>query len=189
MPHRNSRGTALGGHHKPREGTSTIWLTPPAILHALGKFDLDPCACEHPRPWPTANLMIYPPANGLEANWFGRVFCNPPYDDSLERWLYKCAIHQNATALTFARTETRAWQTVVWAMADSILFVTGRIDFYYPDGSRAKNAGGPSALIAFDRQNTEKLAESGIPGALVTGWHRKRIPSFPVAMELQVAIP
>lgn len=170
MTHRNSRGKALGGHQRPRKGAETIWLTPPAILHALGDFDLDPCACEHPRPWPTAKHMIYPPGDGLRDKWFGRVFCNPPYDESLERWLDKCAVHQNAIALTFARTETRAWQRYIWPMADSVLFISGRIDFYFPDGSKARNAGGPSALISFDRDNTFALQDSGIPGFLVSLW-------------------
>lgn len=188
MPHRNSRGTALGGHHKPRQGTDTVWLTPPAILHALGDFDLDPCACEHPRPWPTARHMIYPPGDGLRDRWFGRVFCNPPYDDSLEHWLNKCAVHLNVIALTFARTETKAWQDIIWPFADSILFVAGRIDFYYPDGSRAKNAGGPSALIAFDRFNTDLLATSGIPGSLVQRWHRNSAPQGRRLSEVQLAL-
>ncbi|WP_280940170.1 hypothetical protein [Mesorhizobium sp. WSM1293] len=36
----------IGSHHSARAGTD-VWLTPPAILAALGgaeSFDLDPCA-------------------------------------------------------------------------------------------------------------------------------------------------
>lgn len=172
MPHPNSRGRALGGHARPRQGAETIWLTPPAILRAIGPFDMDPCACPEPRPWKTADVMIAPPQDGLRATWRGRVFCNPPYDEKLELWLDRCAVYQDAIALTFARTETRAWQRIVWQFADAILFVAGRLDFYLPDGSKARNAGGPSALISFNRDNTEMLRASGIPGALATDWKR-----------------
>ncbi|NCW30719.1 MAG: adenine methyltransferase, partial [Alphaproteobacteria bacterium] len=33
--------------------TTTTWLTPPAVIKALGEFDLDPCASLD-RPWDTA---------------------------------------------------------------------------------------------------------------------------------------
>jgi len=51
--------------------TNETWLTPPAILHALGDFDLDPCAAPSPRPWPTAARHIELPEDGLTANWGG----------------------------------------------------------------------------------------------------------------------
>jgi hypothetical protein len=158
----------MGGHHLPNEGKHKIWLTPPALLRCLGAFDLDPCAVADPRPWPTATSMIAPPANGLAAAWRGRVFCNPPYDADLSLWLEKCALHRNAIALIFARTETDAWHSWVWPYADSILFLSGRLSFYFPDGTQApRNAGAPSVLISYDRANTETLIKSGIAGTLL----------------------
>lgn len=38
------------------DGGTQVWLTPLPLLRALGPFDLDPCACAEPRPWPTAAL-------------------------------------------------------------------------------------------------------------------------------------
>lgn len=158
----------MGGHHLPQEGKNKIWLTPPQVLHALGEFDLDPCAVEEPRPWATAKKMIAPPADGLTMAWRGRVFCNPPYSLELGEWLERCAIHCNAIALIFARTETAAWNTWVWPFADSILFLRGRLTFRLPDGSRAPgNAGAPSVLISYDRPNTKALERSGLRGTLV----------------------
>lgn len=60
----------IGGHQSPLNGTDT-WLTPPAVLAALGEFDLDPCSAPSPRPWPTAKQHIELPENGLLANWGG----------------------------------------------------------------------------------------------------------------------
>jgi hypothetical protein len=99
----------------------------------------------------------------------GRVWCNPPYGRETGRWMARCAEHGNATALIFARTETADWVEQVWKKAHSILFLWGRIYFYHVDGHRAAaNSGAPSALVAYDAANTEKLRTCGIAGKLVT---------------------
>lgn len=158
----------IGGHTKPNKGTDMIWLTPPSILRQLGVFNLDPCAAPSPRPWPTAARHIEPPANGLEADWEGRVWLNPPYDEQIDQWLRRMALHGSGIALIFARTEIDAWQRWVWPYADSLLFISGRLYFYLPDGTRAKgNAGGPSALIAYSKDDSRILESSGIEGAIV----------------------
>lgn len=163
---RNRSG--IGSHAKPTEGLETIWLTPPQILHPLGEFDLDPCAVTPPRPWDTAKKSIALPEDGLAAKWEGRVWLNPPYDQDIGKWFEKMAHHKNGMALVFARTEIEAWQTWVWPYAVSILFIAGRLYFYYPDGTRSGgNAGGPSCLIAYSERDTEYLRYSGIPGKLV----------------------
>jgi hypothetical protein len=158
----------IGSHTKPNTGTDTIWLTPPSILAVLGEFDLDPCACSEPRPWPTAKRHIAREDDGLKADWSGRVWLNPPYDDSLDLWLMKMAEHRNGMALIFARTETEQWQRWVWPWAHSILFIASRLYFYFPDGTRAAgNAGGPSALIAYSPLDTVVLARGPVSGCLV----------------------
>jgi hypothetical protein len=162
------RRAGIGSHTKPNGGDSEVWLTPPEILRVLGPFDLDPCAAPSPRPWPTATVHIELPTDGLAIPWAGRVFCNPPYGERIGDWLWKMAEHACGVALTFARTETEAWQRWVWPFADSILFIAGRLYFRLPDGSRAAaNSGGPSALIAYSPGDSAWLRESGIPGAVV----------------------
>jgi hypothetical protein len=158
----------IGGHTKPNKGEEVIWLTPPQVIQSLGEFDLDPCAAPSPRPWPTAKRHIELPGNGLEVNWAGRVWLNPPYDEGLGRWMERMAFHGSGIALTFARTETAIWEEWIWPFADSILFPFGRFYFYLPDGTRAKgNAGGPSALIAYSVEDSRILDQSGIAGAFV----------------------
>jgi hypothetical protein len=164
-------GRGIGGHTKPNNGRHELWLTPPQILANLGTFDLDPCACPAPRPWPTANRHACLPEDGLAMQWEGRVWLNPPYGTSLGEWMRKMALHQNGISLTFARTETEAWQKWVWPFAKSILFVRGRFNFYLPDGTRAAgNSGGPCALISYTDLDKDILATSGIAGAFVTEW-------------------
>lgn len=160
--------TSMSGHHSARAG-SNVWLTPPGILTALGSFDLDPCAAEEPRPWPTATRHIAPPEDGLNADWSGaRVWLNPPYND-IHRWLSALADHGHGTALLFARTETSWFVENVWCRATAVLFLWGRLHFHLPDGSRAKgNAGAPSALVAYGEDDAAQLAGSGIAGSFVS---------------------
>jgi hypothetical protein len=83
-------------------------------------------------------------------------------------WLDKMAKHGDGIACLFARTETDDWHTYVWPRAHAILFLRGRINFYFPDGSRSKkDAGAPSALIAYGAANIEYLHNSGISGRVV----------------------
>lgn len=140
------------------------WLTPPAIIAAIGPFDLDPCAAPSPRPWPTAQRHIELPEDGLLADWYGRVWCNPPYGAQASRWLDKLATHGNGIALVFARTETAMFQDHVWPRAHAVLFLRGRIAFCDRAGKPENSAGAPSVLIAYGIQNAEKLATCSIEG-------------------------
>jgi hypothetical protein len=157
----------MGGHHMPTSDTSDTWLTPPAIPAAPGRFALDPCAASSPRPWATADTHVELPADGLTVDWVGRVWLNPPYGREMGPWLEKLANHGDGVACIFARTETDDWHEYVWPKASGILFIRGRINFYFPDGSRAKkNAGAPTVLVAYGASNVESPAHTGITGHL-----------------------
>ena len=148
--------------HK-KQGGKDEWLTPPEIINALGEFDLDPCSPIN-RPWPTAKKHYTELDNGLMMPWEGRVWCNPPYGTQTEHWLEKCAMHGNAIALTFARTETRMFFRCVWEKASAILFIKGRLKFYHVTGIQGDSAGAPSVLIAYGIHNACILSECGIKG-------------------------
>jgi len=163
-----ARRTGIGGHQSQRAVTET-WLTPPEVLAALGPFDLDPCAAPEPRPWPTAAMhYTWPVQDGLALPFFGRVFLNPPYGRALGVWMARLAAHGRGTALIFARTETEAFFDTVWDEADACLFLRGRLHFHLPDGTRAPlNAGAPSVLVAYGRDDAERLATCGLPGKFI----------------------
>lgn len=156
-------------HERQYRGATDVWLTPPALLKAIGPFDLDPCAAPDPRPWATARTMISPPHDGLEARWKGFVFCNPPYGPMVGQWLERMAEHGNGVALVFARTETSAWHRYVWRCADAVLFLRGRVVFHNADGSPADggHAAAPSALVAYGDRARRRLATSRLRGWLV----------------------
>lgn len=144
-----------------------VWLTPPSIIHALGEFDLDPCASTD-RPWDTAKNHYTKEDDGFSKQWEGRVWMNPPYGPELDRWLHRLAEHGNGVALVFARTETRAFFRNVWDRADAILFLRGRLKFHKPDGSLAGTAGSPSCLIAYGADNVRSLRDSRLDGKIVS---------------------
>ena len=86
---------SMGGHQSAAM-LKDEWLTPPAIIQALGEFDLDPCApSDARRPWDTAQRHFCVEQNGLAQEWNGRVWLNPPYGLEAARWLER-AFHQPA---------------------------------------------------------------------------------------------
>ena len=159
-------GKGIGGHHSYDAGKDE-WLTPPEVIAALGRFDLDPCSPVN-RPWPTADRHFTIIDNGLQKPWIGRVWCNPPYGSAAADWLARCADHGDAVALIFARTETRMFFEHVWNKASALLFIEGRLHFHHVDGARAAaNSGAPSVLVAYGDRNIAPLRDCGIPGAFV----------------------
>lgn len=158
----------MSRHEDPsHKGQNETWLSPLAIVSALGTFDLDPCAAPSPRPWPTALRHIELPEDGLRSEWHGRVWLNPPYGDKAADWLAKMAAHRMGIALIAARTDTRAWAKYVWPIATSIMFVRNRVDFYLPCGTRSHRSGHGSVLVAYSANDADHVWASGIQGAIV----------------------
>lgn len=146
-----------------------LWYTPPYVIADLGPFDLDPCFSE-PRPWDTAAVHYGkddPPGGGLYAPWHGLVWCNPPYDQSILYWLWRCAMHGNCIALVFARTDTEAFHKEVFPKASALFFLKGRLQFLRPDGTTSSDGGAPSLLIAYGGLATSRLRKTKLPGYFV----------------------
>lgn len=149
--------------HQQTIGNTDEWLTPPAILDALGSFDLDPCSPIN-RPWWTAKVCLTELDDWLRADWFGRVWLNPPFNRRQHpEWMKKMAEHGNGIMLIPAATETKAFDDFVWKRADAVCFVKGRPHFHFVDGSRAPfNCGTAIALVAYGPRNAAILSNSGL---------------------------
>ena len=147
--------------HESIHNDGTVhWLTPPNILKALGDFDLDPCAAPEPRPWRTAEIMWSPPKDGLEPEWFGRVWLNPPYGNTkvFTQFMVKMAYHQSGIALVFARTDAKWFCDITFPVCTACLFLSPRVSFYQPDGTVYPNkSGAPSVLIAYSKKDATQL--------------------------------
>lgn len=155
------------GSHQSSDAGKTEWLTPPVILEKLGSFDLDPCSPIN-RPWDTAMHHYTVLDDGLNKEWFGKVYCNPPYGSQTSVWLNKLSKHGNGIALVFARTETEMFFEEVWNKADALLFIKGRLFFHHVTGERgSSNSGAPSVLIAYGSDCVIQLEKSNIEGKLI----------------------
>lgn len=169
------------------------WLTPPHVIKACGEFDLDPCS-PIVRPWATAKNHFTIVDNGLRKEWFGRVWCNPPYGELAGQFLKKCARHGNAIGLVFTRCETEWFYKSVWDKADALRFIKGRLNFFeqtclhcglgrskhtesfekekhsfVESGNFIKggSAGCGSVLVAYGQDNVEVLQKCSIAGKFI----------------------
>ena len=102
------------------------WITPSEYTLPLGPFNLDPCTSIYQK-WHHASTNWT--EKGLDKDWFGRVWLNPPYSEN-KLWLKKMAVHNNGIVLVPARTDTRWFQDFVFNKAKGILFLKGRIGFF-----------------------------------------------------------
>ena len=163
-------GSRIGGFSSLAEGvgfydslaadTTTEWFTPSFLFDAMGiRFDLDPAS-------PGRRLTPWIPANrfyttyGLEREWFGTIWLNPPYGrEVLPLWLAKFAQHRNGVALVPERTSTNWWQELV-AEADLILCLNRKIAFASPSGERTTAFPIGSILVAFGERGIRGLVNA-----------------------------
>jgi len=132
----------MSSHENPNFGATDRWLTPLSIVRSLGDFDLDPCG----ESFHITAKTIWT-QNGLERDWFGRVWLNPPYSE-VGKWVSRLAKHGHGVALVFARMDTK-WAQDLVPMADSVFFPRGRLKFTNPDRPSSGNAGAPSMFLSF----------------------------------------
>lgn len=137
------------------QGESNTWLTPLSLIKNIKEFDLDPCGYKNHH---TAKKIICLPNNGLDIEWYGDVWLNPPYGKYTKHWLNKLSVHGKGIALVFSRTDTEWFQNAA-IKADWVFFIKGRIKFLRPDFTEATNAGHGSCLIGYgiDHKYTNKL--------------------------------
>lgn len=154
-------------HQRRGQKPTDDWQTPPHILTALGRFDLDPCASTAQQ-HKTADTMWTVMDGGFIRKWKGRVWLNPPYGRQTREWVRRLADHGNGIALVFARVDTPLFQDEIFVRATGLMFLRQRIFFIQRDGARAKSSGGaPSVLVAYGEHNLEALRLSRLKGSLV----------------------
>lgn len=145
------------------------WRTPPELLDPirsfLGAIDLDPCG--HPASLVRATRQILPPESGLDAQWAGRVFCNPPYSDP-KPWVSKCAIFGlgpgEVVALLKLDPSTSWWPPCWWG---SVVFLAKRVRYVGPEG-QGNSANFPSALVYWGRRHSEVRSHLAHLGRVVS---------------------
>src|SRR5262249_45142887 len=116
----------------------------------MGGIDLDPASCEHAQKYHVqACYYCTKEDNGLEQDWHGRVWLNPPYskdlmpqfvDKLIEEYAGKRHVEQ-AIMLTHNFTDTR-WFHNAESVCAAICFTSGRIGFEQSDGPSASPTNG-----------------------------------------------
>lgn len=133
-----------------KSGEFDDWVTPRYLFDAIGlHFDLDVAApIEGPRHVPCSN-WYHKIDNGLTRPWYGLVWMNPPFGHQRHKreWLAKFFQHDNGIALVPDRTSA-PWFQEFAPRADRICWVSPRIKFERPDGSKGMSPGTGTALFA-----------------------------------------
>lgn len=125
------------------------WATPPevwALLNAEFGFTLDVCALPE-----NAKVPRYftPDDNGLEQQWEGVCWMNPPYGREIGAWMRKAKSEASAGRATVvclvpSRTDTAWWHDNVQGHAE-VRFLRGRVRFVGAQHS----APFPSAIVVY----------------------------------------
>lgn len=112
------------------------WYTPKDIIDRVrvffgGTITLDPASCEHANTIIQAERIYTIHDNGLSHDWYGNVWCNPPYGDETAKFVAKAIAerdnYQHCLLLLKAATDT-TWFRPLFAYP--MCFVYGRVHFY-----------------------------------------------------------
>ena len=140
--------------------------TPKWIIDELGFVDLDPCAGIDTSIG-AVNWSIENGENGLEKNWFGFVYCNPPFSQK-ELWSEKMINHGNGI-LILPERGSAPWFGPLAESASAYFVMGKKINFV--GGPSSNNLG--SCLFPFGDEARRRLLNSGLPGHFVEVTHFK----------------
>lgn len=162
------RGSQIGLPHfsAPRHSNSSDeWYTPDSLITALGGFDLDP-ATSLLRGRQLAPRFFTAQEDGLQQDWSGRVFLNPPFS-RIHPWVERMRDHNNGIMLCFSRTDA-AWFVDLVKFCRGVFLIQRRMQFWRP-GENPKQQRCPLGVVLFPfgSHNVEALRKSGLAGVLL----------------------
>ena len=134
--------------------------TPYWVYSEFGKVDLDPCAGERTSIG-VDNFAIERGQDGLILDWFGFVYCNPPFSQK-EKWIEKMINHGNGI-LMLPERGSAPWFGPLAVEAGKYWVMGEKINF--DGGSSSNNIG--SALFLFGDDAVQRITESKLSGHLV----------------------
>jgi phage N-6-adenine-methyltransferase len=152
------------------------WATPQPLFNFIARvfpFDLDVCAlpentkCKH---------YFSPKENGLNQQWKGVCWLNPPYGKTIGQWIIKAyqeSLNGNTVVcLVPARTETQ-WFKTCW-QARYLVFLHKRIKFVLGEGKKSSPTF-PSVLVVFADKDWDLKSFEEIGVVIDMESQRKRV--------------
>jgi phage N-6-adenine-methyltransferase len=109
----------------------------------LGEIDLDPATHPEAQEQIRAKTFFTKRDNGLDKQWHGRVWLNPPYAQPLiSQFVQKLVDEYQAGRVTAAILLTHNYTDTAWfqeaaGCASALCFTRGRVRFYEPNGTIA----------------------------------------------------
>ena len=134
--------------------------TPHWVYSQLGTIDLDPCAGIDAKIG-SSNYSLEAGCNGLELEWYGFVFCNPPFSQK-QVWADKMIAHGNGI-LILPERGSAPWFGQLAIAAGSYFVMGKKINFI--GGPSSNNLG--SVLFPFGPEEKRRLKKCGLPGHFV----------------------
>lgn len=138
------------------------WQTPKHIFDILNQefnFDCDVAADENNH---LVDRFISERENALSSTtrWGERNFVNPPYDN-IAPWVSRCIEEKNRgnTSVLLVPADTSVkWFRTAWNNANEIRFVSGRINFVRPNGTKGSANNKGSVIFVFRGNAPENRA-------------------------------
>ena len=127
--------------HVTNNSKDDEWYTPEKYIEAartvMGTIDLDPASNEFANEVVKAEKYFDESTNGLEQEWFGNIWLNPPYSTALiPKFADKIISSRFNQAIVLVNNATEtAWFRKMVDKAAAIVFTTGRIKFRKRDGT------------------------------------------------------
>ena len=144
--------------------------TPEYIIEAcrsvMGSIDLDPASCEYAQRVVKATQFFTEKENGLEQDWYGNVFLNPPYqmpliEQFVNKLIQELSRMNAAILLTNNNTDTK-WFLKAAQNAQMICFTKGRIHFYTKEKEETQPTNGQAFFYYGNNEMKFREVFSGI---------------------------
>lgn len=147
---------------KLRPGKSDEWYTPKYIFDAIGlEFDLDPCSPGKEKAFVPAKRVFTKEDDGLNKEWRGRVWLNPPFGgrNGYFPWVEKFIENHCGIGLITSLTSSEGFQKFIPQM-DGILFTEKKTRFLRPDLTVGGCPFTGICLFSIGEEETEALRKS-----------------------------
>jgi len=155
--------------HVAHNSGNNEWYTPPQYIDAarqvMGEIDLDPASSGIANEIVQARTYYTAQESGLERDWSGRMWMNPPYSsDLIGGFADKLAYHvqegdvTEACVLVNNATET-GWFNTLMSVAECVCLIRGRVKFIDENG-RPSGAPLQGQVVLYSGPNVDRFAQA-----------------------------